>query len=427
MPRSLALQLALVLAAATVAAAAAPSARAEDEGSPQRRPWRSVLAELERARDDAAEQLARVHESLERAARLNAPELLERLSPEPARPKPRGWGVLPEILEDLSALDRVRPRQRRYELQDVAGRAARLSAAVDELVHDTPDEPAASLAGLVERHEQLADELTVLDEHLAYHEHWQAAVPEWPDWFARNARLAARARRLPARIEDAEGGPEADAQAAAEADALRRGLVEELAPFSPPQRLRLRRGADGWSVLRLPVLTDVDDEAFRRACEEALAEHVNASEAARRARLRLEISWREHEHDEAPLPGELVDVEAHRRRFPDGSLVLTSGAASTHAFTGRAVVLGPEPLRPRELAHELMHLVGFQDAYLRSHDGRSEDPFGVVLTEWQGLSDDLMGSPDRGRFSEAMASALLSLPAEGLGASPGGSPGPGRD
>jgi hypothetical protein len=74
---------------------------------------------------------------------------------------------------------------------------------------------------------------------------------------------------------------------------------------------------------------------------------------------------------------------------------------------GRNITLGPDPITRRELAHEFGHLLGFSDAYLRSYKGDPRDPYGVVLLEWTGLIDNLMGSPAVGRVTEAMIETLI--------------------
>ena len=53
------------------------------------------------------------------------------------------------------------------------------------------------------------------------------------------------------------------------------------------------------------------------------------------------------------------------------------------------------------------HLLGFDDAYLRGYDGRPEDEFGVVLVEWTGLNDDLMGNSSGGRVTVEMIERLI--------------------
>jgi len=52
-------------------------------------------------------------------------------------------------------------------------------------------------------------------------------------------------------------------------------------------------------------------------------------------------------------------------------------------------------------------LLGFSDAYLRGYDGDVEDPLEVVLVEWTGLIDNLMGAPSSGRVTKEMIERLI--------------------
>ncbi len=115
----------------------------------------------------------------------------------------------------------------------------------------------------------------------------------------------------------------------------------------------------------------------------------------------------------APPEKMAENLKAHLARFPDDALVLTTGAESTHAFTGRYVALGPSPLSQRVLAHEFGHLLGFADAYLRSYRGAPDDAYGVAVIEWSGLVDDLMGAPGFGRVSATMIDTLISSYGDG--------------
>ena len=76
-------------------------------------------------------------------------------------------------------------------------------------------------------------------------------------------------------------------------------------------------------------------------------------------------------------------------------------------LTGDRIVLGTRPVSGRTLAHEFGHLLGFSDAYVRGYDGSPEDPYGVVLVEWTGLTNDLMGSPGGGKVSDEMMRTLI--------------------
>ena len=72
-------------------------------------------------------------------------------------------------------------------------------------------------------------------------------------------------------------------------------------------------------------------------------------------------------------------------------------------------MLGPSPRSRRTLAHEFLHLLGFTDTYVRSYKGDPMDPFGVVLVEWTGLTNDLMSAPGHGRVSDEMIDTLIKV------------------
>jgi hypothetical protein len=168
---------------------------------------------------------------------------------------------------------------------------------------------------------------------------------------------------------------------------------------------------DGGRVLPVTLVTDIGDEAFLEVFREAVlgvwARSPAAREAAFRVELEIERVAPEMLYPEGvPDPDTVLEDGEHLARFPEGAVVLTTGAASTHAWAGRSIHLGTDPLRPRTLAHEFGHLLGFTDAYLRSFEGDPADPYGVVLVEWGGIRNDLMGDPGRGPLTVQMIERL---------------------
>jgi hypothetical protein len=193
---------------------------------------------------------------------------------------------------------------------------------------------------------------------------------------------------------------------------LSRQIRARIAPFRDVGGLSLRTDPDGGQTLPVTVWTDIQDETFLESFHLGLREAFNESEAARSSRFVVDLEIRRvpvHTlyPEGAPRRGEWIDIKTHAARFPDGALVLTTGAASTHAFQGRAILLGTSPITRRTLAHEFGHLLGFEDAYLRGYEGDPADELGVVLVEWTGLSDDLMGSPGGGRVTDEMIGILI--------------------
>ncbi len=361
--------------------------------------WRGVHARLtegtEALRDTVSEARTRW---VARAIRDGRDDLLPRLRAElPVERRP-GYGVLPKLRE----ADRTPsgpPRERRYSLRtlelDLPGLRHDATALSRQARRRSADIVTASSTL-----DRLRGRLALLDEHLAYHAFWQQAVIEWADYFADRNRLVERARQIARSKTDL-----------ATLDESRAALVAELARFRKTDGLHAVTQPDGGVVLRVRVRTDIQDAAFRQLFIDSIGE-VFSGRAAGARRLSIELTLEVVDPAEiypegAPAPGQALAIDDHLSRFPKSWLVLTTGAASTHARTGRAVLLGPDPLERRVLAHEFAHLLGFEDAYLRGFDGSVEDREGVVLVEWSGLSNDLMGDPAKGELSDEMVQTLL--------------------
>lgn len=159
-------------------------------------------------------------------------------------------------------------------------------------------------------------------------------------------------------------------------------------------------------------MTDIEDSGFLAAFREWVESAFARSEAVRSRRFRLvlrigRIAPVELYPNGAPQRGTLIDTKAHVGRFPAGALVLTTGGKSTHTWVGRSIVLGPNPVTRRTLAHEFGHLLGFDDKYVRGYDGEPRDPFGVVVIKWTGLTDNLMGNPGVGRVTGELIDKLI--------------------
>ena len=365
--------------------------------------WHHVHRWLTEERDRMARHLEAAHEQLlVRARAARAAELVAVLEPEPPRARAHGWGVLPDLVDDGPVLPVEPAEPRSYSLEALSlGSAAdfRDAALLAARVAADPNLP---LAPWVAEFRRLRERLQNLEDHLEYHAQWQVEAVEHREWFASRNRISDRVRHL----------LELEAQASPSRELERREVMQLVAPFRPTAGLRVRTARDGRRVLALEVVTDIADERFLERVEQAVERVFSEDDAARAARFALELTFRpiapgELYQDGAPAHGAAVDLDRHLARFAPGTQVLTTGAASTYAWTGRAVILGPAPIARRVLAHEFAHLLGFEDAYLRAYEGEPDAAFGVVLVEWVGLSDDLMGSPGRGRLTPAMIERLL--------------------
>jgi hypothetical protein len=144
-------------------------------------------------------------------------------------------------------------------------------------------------------------------------------------------------------------------------------------------------------MITLPIATDVADRRFLAEVEGALATYWNQSGWAREHTATFRIRWTQVPRNEAFARGR-SSLNEHLTRFPANHLVMTTGGLST-LVRRQALILGPGKIQPRTLAHELGHLMGFEDCYLRTLSALG--PFGIfgaAVLEWDNplYPDDLM-------------------------------------
>jgi hypothetical protein len=363
--------------------------------------WENVLAGLEKQLDQLLRTLENARGVLLVRAQAENPDFVARLYLE--RPRRAGYQVLPAIRHD-KPLASVKLKQRTYSLEALHIRiASNLREAVD-LNEQTLAKPNPALAPLVTEFERLRGQLHNLEKRFAYHSKWQRAVVEHGAFYAEHNRIAASIREMQA--VQASGG------AADHVAALRQAVNDRVTKFAPTTNLAIKINGDGIRILPVAVYTDIDDEEFLEAFREGVESAFKDSEAARSQRFAVKLEIRRLTAAElypqgAPARGTAISIKEHLARYPEGALILATGGKSTHAWVGRNITLGPDPITPRTLAHEFGHLLGFRDAYVRSYQGDPRDPYGVVLLEWTGLIDNLMGSPGVGRITEAMIETLI--------------------
>jgi hypothetical protein len=351
-----------------------------------------------------ADDLGRAHAVLLARARAEGEdELIERLRIEPPRPRPHGYGILPEILDD-GPLESVATRRNTYSLESMSTAYAHDFRDAAILAGRAVAEPELPLEPWVDEFQRLHKQMRNLEDHLDYHARWQVEIVAHQAWFQSHNRISAQVSRM-VELESQEVAPE-------QVTALRDEILGRLAPFRPTPGLCLAERADGMRVLTVEVATDIEDDAFLDRVRRAVERTWSASEAAHGRRFALELRWRRIPPGQlypagAPVYGAAIDAADHQRRFPDEALVFTTGVESTHAWTGRSVLLGPSPTSGRTLAHEFGHLLGFDDAYLRGYEGDPAGTYGAVIVEWVGLRDDLMGNPLGGAVTAEMIDRLI--------------------
>ncbi len=145
---------------------------------------------------------------------------------------------------------------------------------------------------------------------------------------------------------------------------------------------------DATRQITLKIVTDINDKKFISEIEGALNSHWNDSAFAKREHLEFRIEWLFVKGVRAEVNLATWTLEKHLSFLAAQAdltwAILTTGAStistvSVEDLPMRALVLSPISTRPRELAHELGHLLGYSDCYFRFLTHHS--PLGVDVTE----------------------------------------------
>jgi len=380
-----------------------PLENQSDEGKMVHYPWKQVISSLEEQLDQLSITMDDVRNELLVQARKENLNFIERLYLKP--PIRRGYQNLPKIKPN-PPLAAITPRTKTYSLENLQNRFTTVLHDAIKLKNKKFITPRTALESLVIEFERLRWQLRNLESHLAYHAQWQRAAVEYVGFYAEQNRIAASLREM---LALQESGGSSDLIAA-----LKQEIDESVYTFNPTANLEITINEDGIHVLPVTVYTDIEDKEFLTAFREGVEEAFSHSMAARKQQFSVDLDIRQFAMTElypqaAPARGSEINLKYHISLFPPESLSLTTGAASTHAWVGRNITLGPKSTNRRTLAHEFGHLLGFSDAYLRSYQGDPNDHYGVVFLEWTGLTNNLMGSPGTGRVSEDMIETLIDV------------------
>ena len=363
--------MALALSAALAGAQQPPAAYAarETEVSARRQAFQSGIE--------------RTHAAISAVLRASAPDLLARLDP-PSPPSPEGYGLLPVILADQTPAASTPMKLTTYTWTYVDTLIARGTAMVDRASIATERASAsgsrAAYEQLVTDYRAIVAQRRLIDDHFEHNRFWQP----------RAAQEKARFERMALLIDSA----------------LATGRASPAltpAPVSPRVDYTVDQPSPREWVVTLPLATDIGDTTFLRSFKERVERLWRVVNDSQSYRLALAIERISPESlycagrtaaCAPPTRGAAIDVPAHVGRFPASRAVLTTGARLIHTAGGKAIVLSPRDVSPRVLAHELGHVFGFDDAYVRGANDAGTDGFRILeLVPDQG---DVMSAPGAG-------------------------------
>lgn len=192
----------------------------------------------------------------------------------------------------------------------------------------------------------------------------------------------------------------------------RQALLDEridsaLDRITAPSFITLERRPHEW-IFRVPLYTDIEDQNFVAAARRMIEAVWRLTDNGNMYRVELEVSYLPTEllyaDSEKPAPGEKLDMKEHIRHFPANAAILTTGALTTHVEYN-AIVLGPNAISPRVLAHEFGHVLGFRDRYTRGYWDLGKDGFEVL----EAIADprDIMGAAATGSVLSMHFHALV--------------------
>jgi len=373
------------------------------EKAPSRYGWEHVLEDLKVKRNRLSGHLQTAHRALLPRALKEEPEFVNKLSMETPQPRPSGYGIVPSIQQNES-LKTVTPKEQTYSLEELNQWIKEDLRDGESFEERTRTKPTLALESLVDEFERLLKRLRNLEEHLAYHAKWQKTVIEQEAFFAERNQILALVREMQA-TQLSDHSPKRLAT-------LREDIHGKLATLTRTRGLAIETSKSGLQLLGVSVYTDIEDDEFLTAFREGVEAAFVQSEAAHALHFAVQLEIKKITPaalypEGIPARGTTIDMTAHLARFPEGALILTTGSKYTFARMGQNITLGPNPITRRVLAHEFGHLLGFSDSYLRGYDGNVEDPLGVVLVEWTGLINDLMGAPNSGRVTKKMIKRLI--------------------
>ena len=396
--------------------------------APLPEPWAARGDEVEAADKAYEDRLERFHKTLTERIKEEAPELLPQAQQETPKPVDHGYQLLPKLLPNVAPPSPLpRAEVRAYSWPWTRTKIAREAEKLDSLEADFARARTAPAPERRARYKKILDAYAALptgqveiDSHIQYNRLWQASIAANRALYDRQTRLEGDVlERQKIRDELAAGKPGGrggDSLRGRE-EALAReihGATDEVVP--PAFVVVEHPGPHAW-IVRVPFITDIEDENFLRAFSRAVEEswRVTDGEDEYRAEVSFQrISTRRlYEGNAAPpKTGDPIDIAKHLALFPKGYAVLTTGATLTNVDAVRCIVIGTNEIKPHDLAHEFGHILGFKDVYFRGYKDLGGDGFEVqeIIAE----PGDIMGAPGWGPVRKEHFARLIAAKAAGV-------------
>jgi len=404
---------------------------------------------VEERYQDYSRRLQAAYDGLLAILERDAPDLAEKVKEKPPRRVEYGYRLLPEIIEDKEVPERKRratstsyswARTERI-IDDELRSVEQLERRLEEVVAQKPGERRPSYERIVEDYPRLQENHRLADRHIQHNRLWQRAIYNDKPRFDRDTRLhdavVERQAILDALASPDEEGFRQALEGVEGIDLLRprSELEPELREREEALYRRIREAGDRinargfveveqagprhW-VVRVPLYTDIEDEAFVAAFERAIESYWRVEKDDDLYELRLAVTvmppGKLYARSEGcagggdgecsvPERGAHINLGRHIGLFPDGGGALTTGAKAVHVKGARAIVLSPQDVAPRTLAHEFGHVLGFRDGYFRGFRDLGEDGYEVI--EIVPDLSDLMHSPGAGHVQAHHFEALI--------------------
>ncbi len=370
--------------------------------APAPEPWVARGDEVEASYKSYTARLDRFYASFTDLLKKEAPDLIP---PEPA-PVAHGYQLLPKLLPDAAPSAKLpRAEIRAYTWPWTRAMIGREAEKLDALeaglararTAPTPDRRAL-YAKLVTDYSPLPVGKIMIDNHIQYNRLWQNNIAANRAFYDRQTILENAVVERQAVRDALEAPGDAASRRALQSreEALSRDIHDATDEISPPAFIRVERPTPHSWIVRIPFVTDIEDEKFLQSFRSAVESSWHMTDGEDDYRVAVSITRistaRLYQGSSTPPPktGDPIDIPKHLALFPPGSAVLTTGATITYVTGAHCIVIGTNELKPHDLAHEFGHILGFKDVYFRGYKDLGVEGFDVQ--EVIAGVDDIMGS-----------------------------------